>query len=360
MRDVLSVAFALEQHVGHRTYAENLRQAVDGRTGLDATWIPVTYGADRAGSRPFGRFQPSVDARREIRSGLRSADADINVFNTQVPAALGGREARSRPYIVITDVTPVQYDQMAVGYGHEPDRPGPMRWWKHRVNTQVFAGAARCVGWSSWAASSIIDDYGVDPDLVSIVPPGVDTETWSPSPDRRPHGRPRILFVGGEFERKGGDLLLEAYRTIADRCDLWVVTKSAVPSMDGVHVVDDLGPNDVRLIELFRSACVFALPSRAETFGIAALEAASTGLPVVASRIGGLEDIVSDDETGFTIPVGDVDALAAALTRLVDDESLQRRMSVAARQRATERYDARRNADELIAIVRESVTARTG
>ena len=161
-------------------------------------------------------------------------------------------------------------------------------------------------------------------------------------------GLPRILFVGGEFERKGGTLLLEATQGLDDRCEVWIVTKSAVPQRPGVHVVDDLTPNDPRLIELYRSAAMFVLPSRAETFGIAALEASSVGLPVIASRVGGLADIAVDGQTGLTIPVGDAGALRQAITRLLDDESLRSRMGAAARDRAVEHYDSIRNAARLL------------
>jgi glycosyltransferase involved in cell wall biosynthesis len=352
------VAFVLEQHVGHRTYAENLASAVNERTDVDATWIDVAYQDNGRFHRYLpGGLRAALSGRAEVRRGLSGVDRDVTVFNTQVPAALGGRRARRRPYIVITDVTPRQYDRMAVGYGHTPDRGGALAAWKHQQNRRVFQDAFRCVAWSEWAAESIVDEYDVPSESVVVISPGIDTERWSPIPEPDPVERPRILFVGGEFERKGGDLLLAAFDRVADRSELWIVTKSRVTSRPGVHVVDDLGPNDPRLVDLYRSASVFVLPSKAETFGIAAVEASSVGLPIIATRVGGLADIVAHEESGLTVPVGDQASLEAALERLIDDRVLRQRFGEHARARALERFDARRNAEALLGLVSAATVA---
>lgn len=348
--------FILEQHVGHRTYAQNLSSCSPTNRDLAIHWVPVEYTTGPSGGRRLpipSSVREALAGRREVRSGLSAHPADVVVFNTQVPAALGGRRARSRPYVVVTDVTPVQYDALAAGYGHRPDSFGPIRYLKDRVNVQVFQQARRCVGWSSWAASSMIEDYGVDPVRVSIIPPGVDTTLWHPAADG-PHDRFRILFVGGEFERKGGSLLLEAFGRLSDNAELYLVTKSSVPRRDRVVVIDDLGPNDPRLIDVYRSSDVFVLPTLAETFGIAAVEATAVGVPVVATAIGGLTDIVVDGQTGYTVRAGEVDDLADVLLRLERDSELRRRLGEAGRARAVRHFDATTNANRLFDLAVEA------
>lgn len=350
-----SVVVIHEDHLGHRTYAENLRMAAADLADIDAAWVPVRYEAalpfplDRL-PLPAGVRSPLV-GRHEVLAGLRAhSDAAVRVYNTQVPAALGGRRARRSPYIAITDVTPLQYDRMAAGYGHRADAGGLVSGWKHRVNERVFRDATWCVGWSNWVADSLVEEYGVDPDRVAVIPPGVDTERWRPPADQVRPGN-RILFVGGELERKGGDLLIAALDRLPD-AELHLVTRSPVAPHDRVHVYDDLVPNDQRLLELFRTSDVFAMPSRAETFGIAVAEASAAGLPVVASGVGGLPDIVSDGESGFVVPVDDLEALVEALVRLLDDDALRADMGAAARARAVERFDAATNAGRLFELVR--------
>ena len=77
-----------------------------------------------------------------------------------------------------------------------------------------------------------------------------------------------------------------------------------------------------------------SLPSETESFGLAALEAMACGVPVVASDVGGLPEVIGAGEAGFLRPVGDVEAMAACARRLLDDPALRRHMAAAARLRA--------------------------
>ncbi len=353
-----TVAFAMERHLGHRTYYENLRGHVD-TTIVDPRWIHVDYDTHVALGR-LGVPQSVVtawSAHRITKTGLRRARADVHVFNTQVPAVLGGRTARSRPYIVITDVTPLQYDRVAEGYGHTPDTSGLLGRLKHRANLRMFRTAAHCVGWSTWVRDSLVDEYGVAPERAVVIPPGVDTQCWAPGPAPHSSMAPfRILFVGGDFERKGGADVLAAIRELPG-VELTVVTKSDVPSDGRVRVVRDMVPNDPRLVQLYRESHAFVLPTRAETFGIAAVEAAATGVPVVASNLGGLRDIVVDGVTGLRVHPGVVSELVGALASLRDDPDRRAAMARAAREHALERFDARTNASRLVRLALDANAA---
>ena len=94
--------------------------------------------------------------------------------------------------------------------------------------------------------------------------------------------------------------------------------------------------------ELLPCADAFLLPSESESFGLAALEALASGAPVVASRVGGLPEVVDDGETGFLLPVGDVEGMSEAAARILMDEDAHRAMAVRGRERAVERFSARR------------------
>jgi len=353
--DRLVVAFAMEQHLGHRTYCQNLRDHVDA-DDIAPVWIPIDYESEGLAEKMPASLAAAWSGRRAVRNGLARAGADAHVFNTQVPAVLGGSIVRSRPYVLVTDVTPIEYDRIAEGYGHRPDGSGPISRLKHHLNLRTMQGAAWCVGWSNRAAQSYIDDYGVPGARVRVIPPGVDLERWRPPTSDRRHddGTFRILFVGGDFDRKGGRQLLRAFSTLPSSAELVVVTRADVPTTDRVRVVSHLNPNDAELVELYRTSHVFALPTLAETFGIAAAEAAASGLPVVASDVGGIPDIVLDDSSGCLVPAGDEAALAAALRRLHDAPDLRRSMGHAARRHAEEAFDAQTNADALLDLVRRA------
>ncbi|HQR37867.1 MAG TPA: N-acetyl-alpha-D-glucosaminyl L-malate synthase BshA [Blastocatellia bacterium] len=93
-----------------------------------------------------------------------------------------------------------------------------------------------------------------------------------------------------------------------------------------------------KIADYLSVADVLLLPSETESFGLAALEAMSCEVPVVASRVGGLPEVVEDGVSGFLRPVGDVDAMAAAALALLGDESMARAFGIAARQSAVEKY----------------------
>lgn len=336
----------MEQHLGHLTYYRNLQNFIANSSQIQATWIPVTY--TNPGS--FWERMPLLPAhirgtlcgRNQVRVGLAQSTSDVVFFNTQVPAALGGNLTRQQPYVISTDLTPIQYDQMSQQYSHRPDRPGPLKIYKHRLNVAILQGASRLLPWSTWARQSLITDYGVPPERIDVVPPGINLAHWKMLP-RSAHGCLRILFVGGDLHRKGGDLLIRAFQQLpADTAELILVTRSQTPRMAGIRSYHHLQPNAPELLELFQRADVFVLPSQAEAFGIAAAEASAAGLPAIVTAVGGLTDIVVDGKTGFLIQPGDVATLTARLRLLSEDADLRLRMGNAARQHAETHFDARR------------------
>jgi glycosyltransferase involved in cell wall biosynthesis len=94
------------------------------------------------------------------------------------------------------------------------------------------------------------------------------------------------------------------------------------------------------------------LPTLADCFGVASIEAMATGLPVITTTVGGVPDIVEDGQHGFLIAPQDDAALATGLDRLLADAALRQTMGERARARVLERFDARKNAEQLIALMK--------
>ena len=97
--------------------------------------------------------------------------------------------------------------------------------------------------------------------------------------------------------------------------------------------------NVPNLEEVIAASHLFVLPSETESFGMAALEALASEVPVIATKTGGLPEVVADGETGYLLPVGDVEGMAARAIEILSDDSLQRRMGIAGRALAIERFD---------------------
>ena len=356
---MIHATFVMEQHLGHQTYYQNLQQHIDASAQIRATWIPVRY-PERT---PFWsrmhdilqHMRGTLAGRIVVRRHLARATSDVLFFNTQVPAVLSGQLRYRAPYVIATDITPLQYDQMSKHYGHRPDRPGLLKQYKHRLNVATLRGAAHLLPWSRWTRDSLISDYSVAPQRITVVPPGVDTTRWRPGPSSQ-NGVLRILFVGGDFYRKGGATLLQAFRMLPrGTAELHLVTRSHIAHEEGVRVYHAMQPNTPELVALYQSADVFVLPSEAEAFGIAAAEAAAAGLPGIVTAVGGLTDIVIDGKTGFLVPPGDAAALAARLQCMLEEPQRRREMGHAARYHAEIHFDAQRNAAHVVACLHNAV-----
>jgi glycosyltransferase involved in cell wall biosynthesis len=356
----------MEQHIGHQTYYQNLRRSVEQDGAITANWAPITYkDASQILARLPGisnSLRGTLQGMLQVRRAISGGRYDVAFFNTQVPAALAAQQVRRRPYVLATDITPIQYDNMSHLYGHQADKYGLLAAYKHRVNVMLLRGATKVLPWSHWAQDSLIRDYGVSAESIDVVPPGVDLQLWKPAPAQRQRraGALRILFVGGDLYRKGGATLLEAFRSLPrGSAELHLVTRSQIASEEGVQTYYTMRPNSPELIALYQSADVFVLPTEAEAFGIAAIEASAAGLAIIATAVGGLADIVSDGVTGFFMQPGDTADLCSLLGRLIDNPELRARMGQAARQRAETLFDAQHNAARVIKHLRTAVAEAT-
>jgi glycosyltransferase involved in cell wall biosynthesis len=179
---------------------------------------------------------------------------------------------------------------------------------------------------------------------VRVIPSGVALPGEVGEPDEPPH----VLYVGRLSPEKGVLELVAA----CEGLPLVVVgdgpLRAQIPQAVGFVPPDELGP-------WFERAAVVAAPSRREGYGVAAREAMAWARPVVASDVGGLADAVEDGVTGLLVPPGDVEALRAAIERLLADAGLRFRLGAAARERAPS-FDAA--ADATVELY-ESVLRRT-
>jgi glycosyltransferase involved in cell wall biosynthesis len=353
-------------HVGVETVFRNVQEAAWRDAQLQIMSIPIaSYRNDR-----FERLLPFLpkSTRSNLRyvagttSLLRSSDLSAvwTLLDIQLlPWMLTGGRKGNVPVIFSTDSTPLQLRAFGQHYGNWGGRSNV----KFRVRDSLYRSfikrTAAIQAYSSWAANSLRNDYGVSAEKIRIFPPGVDTNYWTPS--RRPAATslPRVIFVGGDFIRKGGDLLLDVFRQhLRGRAELDVVTRPGLVAPEaGVRVHSGLKPNDPRLVRLFQEAAVLAIPTRADCFSMAGIEAMATSLPVVTCPVGGVADLFTSTKEGFLVPPDDGSGLARALDAIVSDPHLRRKMGAAGRELAVRRYDARTNTRRLLNLA-EEVMAR--
>jgi glycosyltransferase involved in cell wall biosynthesis len=352
---------------GNEVYFQNIRDAIAGRDDVNATWLPIELEPRELIARipPFSmNYSLKNGAITRSRLSLLEKSGkkfDAAFINHVTPASLLSGFMKRVPTILSLDATPVLLDRYGTWYetGASSSRSSFVERAKHRFTQKIYGCAALIVAWSSLVKSSLTADYGVPEEKIAVVPPGIDLRRWgkaSPNGTRNRNGsrRVRILFVGGHFMRKGGDVLLRvARRKEFASCEFHIVTRSfeGTPS-DNVIVHSTVCANSDELRGLYQDADVFMLPTRADFSPLAVCEAMASALPTLVTDTGGLSEFVEDGRCGFVVPVDDEEAMAGRLRDLVSDSGLRGRMGAASGARAGELFDIEKNTSTLLGLLK--------
>ena len=297
-------------------------------------------------------------ARRRLRAAERHGGFDVLHFHTQSAAYTNVARMARTPAIVSIDSTSRLASLEASSAAGR---------WSYKPNVvhdgMVFRAARAIVSTSEWAKRDLVDLYPDCAAKVHVIPyPVRDAFDAEWIAERYARGgreastRVRALFVGGDFPRKGGADLLDAWRdgSFGDRASLDIVTDwpiAAHAAPPGVRIVRGTVPYTAAWFELWRRADVFVMPTRHEAFGIVYEEAAAAGLPAIGTAINAVPEIIEDDTTGLLVPPGDVAALVRALRALIDSADLRRRLGTAARARVRQRAFPDRYASKLAPLI---------
>lgn len=327
---------------------------------LPAAWENLTHGggASVKGRTFLGKLKSVaylIAGRRALRRALQSGDYDVLHLHWPVPHACFYWPRRApRPRVVL------------LFYGVE------------LALAKRFAWARAILRWSLRTADAVIaiSDYtarglaGYGAREVAIIPFG--HSAGAPLPRAATETR-TILFVGRLVPRKGVSVLLHAFAEFRKRHPKWRLRiVGDGPARDLLQELSrqlGLAPAVVfagqlsadQLRAAYAAATVFVLPSvpddagETEGLGVVLLEAMANRVPVIASRTGGILDIVRDEETGLLVTPGDPAALAAALDRLAGDPPLRERLVTNAARLVAERFDW----DRIVARVLEVYRGRS-
>lgn len=349
------IGFIMEQTLGHITHDMNLQATLATQKSFTYERFPVLFhNKDIYDRLPIIRnnwtLKASLRARDWLKSRRYAPPLDAVFFHTQVTTLFSIGWMQRHPSIISMDATPKNIDSLGEAYQHTPSRSRSIEAWKDSLNAEAYQAAKGIITWCQWAKNSLINDYGIDGDKITVIPPGVDTEHWNLPRETRDSSRLHLLFVGGNFRRKGGPLLLKAFEKLPKSCILDIVTQDPLNGMemDRVYVHNDVKANSPEMLALFQKADIFVFPTNGDCLPLAVMEAMAASLPVIASNVGAISEEVEDGVTGYLIPAGDESALVDRLEFFIRNPQSIREMGMKGRERALTLFNSKNNYQSLI------------
>jgi glycosyltransferase involved in cell wall biosynthesis len=276
-------------------------------------------------------FNRSLRMRRteQVQRGLTRYEGSYDLIMQHQTLCAPGLHRGGSPYALYTDNTMALTQRLAPASA--PLSAHAAAEWM-RFEAEVCRSAAAVFTLSEYARTSVIADYGCSPESVVAVGAGANQLLGSLGDPHR--GEPRALFIGMDFARKGGLVLLEAWPMVRARvpeAELVIAGPAEPPRHELPLGIRWMGRMDrAGLAELYRSASVFVLPSLFEPYGLVLLEAMGYGLPCIGTKVCAIPEIIEDGVTGRLVPRSEAEPLAGALTELLADPETADRMGRAA------------------------------
>ena len=313
--------------------------------GVEARTMPLAHKLDLRGA---ARIWPALRGADVVHTHDRRTGLLV-----RLPARLRGTVAVHTLHGVPNEIFGLVGGD---GAGVRSDVPRATSLWLRVGLLRIEAALAR-LGTTvvpSQALRSFLLDNGFPRSRMVLIPYGVVARRSEPPPRHEPF---RVATVGVLQHRKGMDVVLEACARIDVPLHLDILGDGPLraeleeqAARLGLDATFHGWVADVP--ERLRGTDVVALATRGDNLPLAVLEAMSLALPVVATRIGGLPELVVDGETGLLPELEDVDGFADAIRRLAEDEQLRLRLGRAAAERLVERFDTEAVAREMVALYR--------
>jgi glycosyltransferase involved in cell wall biosynthesis len=288
---------------------------------------------------------------RRTRAALQQRLRGNNFAFTFQTQAMFDASLPDIPNFIYTDHTHLENRNYPV-----PEAATPLSLTWAEMEKGAYQNARMVFTMSRNISRSLISEYGCSPQRVKCIYAGSNVSAdVSANIDNSRFSARNILFVGVDWERKGGPVLLEAFRLLRrtyPEARLTIVGCSPQISEPGVHIEGRVPLNEVP--KYYRSASVFCLPTLNEPFGLVFLEAASFGLPVVATRIGAIPEIVVDGKSGYLVEPQNAAELAARLGDLLRDPRRAEQFGAYGREWVSRRYSWEEAGQRLFAHIKRA------
>lgn len=187
------------------------------------------------------------------------------------------------------------------------------------LEKKIYQNASLVFVRSSNILDSLVEQYGIHSEKIKCVFSGSNVVVNEISTTDKDYSNQNILFVGLEWERKGGPELIEAFKIVLKKfpkATLTIVGANPQIQVPNTKIIGKVSPGT--LINYYKEASIFCLPTRLEPFGIAFLEAMQARLPIIGTNIGAVPDFVEDGFNGLLVEPGDINGISNALIKLLE------------------------------------------
>lgn len=311
---------------------EIVRPSTPWRRWMATAQIPKVRLYDLDFSAARWHLAYSVEARARASAAIRSKSYDTLFVHTQNVALRLEKVMKILPAIVSGDSTNAQLAAMGWNARGQFTR---YTWLPSILAEKKAYAAARYVTkWSRWAVESVIRDYEIAPRKLLVVPPFVPV---CPAYPPRGGGPLKLLFVGNDFDRKGGRQVVAAFLAAClAESELHIVSNGRIDIAPHprIHIHRATTNADGRLSALYKTADVFVFPTARDISPLVLREAMASGLPVITTPLAGIPEMVEDGKTGVLVPPGDARALETALRRLLASSQMREDYGRAALEKA--------------------------
>jgi glycosyltransferase involved in cell wall biosynthesis len=319
-----------------------------------------------------GTFSEPLAFSFRAWSELRTRPSDFDLVHDNQCLGYGLLAIEKLLPTIVTLHHPISKDR-ELEIAHAPSRRKRVsvgRWYSFvRMQARVARRLPRIVVVSENSIKDIHEDFGVALDRMRLVPVGVDPDLFKPRPEvERISGR-LITTASADVALKGLAYLLEAMAKLRTERDVSLTIIGKAREGKSADLIDKLGLRDAvqfvsgvpddEIVDLYAQAELAVVPSLYEGFSLPAVEAMATGVCLVATDGGALPEVTGrDGETVLSCRAGDVEALAAAIRRGLDNPALRERVGAAGRERVVERWSWRRCAELTVDQYRQVLEIR--
>lgn len=363
----LKVLCVFSTLLGNGAATKRLSETLERIPGIEARFERITVDDYRQYPAPWwtrlsnpwhGQYIAKAKAGAQLH-----APTDLLIVNTWEYAVLFQEFARRVPSAVMLDSVPATVNEQLRRRGHNGVRRNLSHFVHHRSFKRAVGKFKYFLPTGSDCADALANSYGVSRDRCFVVLAPQDTGLWRPAIHAPAcHSPFRLLFVGNDFYRKGGAFLLEMFSTaLAGHCTLTIASND--PSLvkqsfpPGVTWLRGKSPKD--LLAIYQESDLFVFPTRQDYMPQVLGEALATGLPAIATNVGGIRDLVRKGETGILMPYNaTVRDWAKRILELIDSNERLMQLRAGARAFSERMLSEERFQDGLQAALHRLVMER--